>query len=66
MKRKWLNIYLCETSDQSVCNLAKCATEVNTKLLGAMIAPCLRDLSKHDPKQVLEGSNRNLSSEFSS
>ena len=36
-----------------------------TKLLGAMLAPCLQDFSKHDMKQVPEGGYKNINSPFS-
>ena len=41
------------------------AAPQNTELLYAMLAPCLRDLSKHNLKQVPEDGYRNLNSAFS-
>ena len=39
--------------------------QINAELLGAMLPPCLRDLSKHDLRKVPEGGYRNLKSAFS-
>ena len=51
-------------SNQSVGLQLSKLHQGNIKLLGALLDPCLNDLSKHHLKQVPEGGYRNLNSAF--